>query len=53
MIAGPNMDDLYVTSAAAETPELAKEHPHTGHLFVVKGLGYRGKERTRFKGTFR
>lgn len=47
------MDELYVTSAAAETPELSKQHPHTGHLFVVKDLGYRGRERTRFKGTFK
>jgi sugar lactone lactonase YvrE len=46
------MDDLYVTSAAAETPELAEKYPHPGRLFVVKGLGHRGKERRRFKGTF-
>jgi sugar lactone lactonase YvrE len=46
------MDELYVTSAAAETPDLAKQYPHSGHLFVVKGLGHRGKERTRFKGSF-
>ena len=50
---GPNMDELYVTSAAAETPELAKQHPRCGHLFAVKGLGYRGIERTRFKATFK
>jgi len=43
------MDDLYVTSAAAETAQLAEQHPHTGHLFVAKGLGYRGMKRTRFK----
>lgn len=47
------MDDLFVTSAAPETSALAEKHPHSGRLFVVKGLGYRGKERTRFKGTFK
>jgi hypothetical protein len=46
------MAELYVTSAAAETPELAREYPDCGKLFVVKGLGYRGKERTRFRWTF-
>jgi sugar lactone lactonase YvrE len=46
------MDDLYVTSAATETTDLAKQHPHSGHLFVAKGVGYKGKERTRFRGTF-
>lgn len=46
------MDELYVTSAAAENKQLAKQHPHCGHLFVVKGLGHQGKERTRFKWTF-
>lgn len=52
LTSGPNMDELYVTSAAAETAELAQRHPHSGHLFVVKGLGYKGTERTRFKGKF-
>ncbi|WWC57827.1 uncharacterized protein I303_100362 [Kwoniella dejecticola CBS 10117] len=50
---GPNLDELYVTSAReGTTAEQIKRHPSNGDLFVVKGLGFRGKERTRFQGSF-
>ncbi|WWC67113.1 uncharacterized protein I206_101020 [Kwoniella pini CBS 10737] len=50
---GPNLDELYVTSAkTGTTDEQIENHPSNGDLFVVKGLGFKGKERTRFKGKF-
>ncbi|ORY26984.1 hypothetical protein BCR39DRAFT_469840 [Naematelia encephala] len=48
---GKDMDELYVTSASAATSgDSVKDFPDSGHVFLVKGLGFRGPERTRFKG---
>ncbi|OXG84261.1 hypothetical protein C349_02603 [Cryptococcus neoformans var. grubii Br795] len=48
---GANMDELYVTSASAATSgDSVEKFPDSGHLYVVKGLGFEGRERTRFSG---
>lgn len=45
------MDELYVTSASAATSgDSVEKFPDSGHLYVVKGLGFEGRERTRFSG---
>lgn len=45
------MDELYVTSASAATSgDSVDKFPDSGHLYVVKGLGFEGRERTRFSG---
>jgi sugar lactone lactonase YvrE len=48
---GENMEDLYVTSASSVTTGgNVQEKPQGGDLFVVKGLGIKGRERFRFRG---
>ncbi|WWD03054.1 hypothetical protein V865_001098 [Kwoniella europaea PYCC6329] len=50
---GSNLDELYITSAkTGTTDEQIKKHPLNGDLFVVKDLGFKGRERTRFSGDF-
>lgn len=40
---GPNLDILYVTTAAVQLNENElKEQPYAGYLFAIKGLGVRG-----------
>ncbi|OCF30848.1 regucalcin [Kwoniella heveanensis BCC8398] len=49
---GPNLDELYVTTASSDyIGEDLPERSDGGHLFVVKGLGYKGVERNRFRGS--
>ncbi|ORY30179.1 hypothetical protein BCR39DRAFT_494779 [Naematelia encephala] len=51
--AGPDLKDLYVTSAnsAYTGSDLDSPDRHDGgSLFVVRGLGYRGLERNKFRG---
>jgi sugar lactone lactonase YvrE len=48
---GPNLDELYVTSASATcSGDSVDENPQGGDLFVIKNLGFRGQERNRFVG---
>ena len=49
---GPNFDWLYVTSARymAGNKELA-ELPNSGGIFVIKGLGVKGRPAHRFRYT--
>lgn len=49
---GENNDELYVTTAASDyNGEILPERYHGGSLFVVKGLGFTGVERGRFRGS--
>ncbi|OCF60795.1 regucalcin [Kwoniella mangroviensis CBS 10435] len=49
---GPNLDELYVTSASSDyIGENLPERSDGGDLFVVKGLGFKGVERNRFRGS--
>ncbi|WWC65528.1 uncharacterized protein I303_108146 [Kwoniella dejecticola CBS 10117] len=49
---GPDLEDLYVTSAASDyIGDDLPDRSDGGALFVVKGVGYRGVERNRFKGS--
>jgi sugar lactone lactonase YvrE len=43
---GPDLEDLYITTAAARHPE----EPLAGDLFRVRGLGVRGQRIHRFQG---
>ncbi|TYJ51624.1 hypothetical protein B9479_007794 [Cryptococcus floricola] len=51
---GEKLDELYITSAASDLtddqPDNIAERKDGGDLFVVKGLGFTGVERNRFKG---
>jgi L-arabinonolactonase len=47
---GPELDTLYITSAALNLDEAAlKQEPHAGGLFAVKP-GYRGVNSFKFAG---
>ncbi|WVQ67496.1 uncharacterized protein L199_005696 [Kwoniella botswanensis] len=49
---GPSLEDLYVTSASSDyTGDDLPERDQGGDLFVVRGLGFKGVERYRFKGS--
>lgn len=49
---GENLDELYVTSAASDyIGDNLPDRKNGGDLFVVKGLGIKGVERGRFKGS--
>lgn len=49
---GTDVDQLYVTSSSTLLPEAEREKdPVAGALFVVEGLGVRGKLPFRFSGT--
>lgn len=48
---GPNLSDLYVTTASRDlTEEERKAQPLAGSLFVIKDLPYRGRPTDLFKG---
>lgn len=48
---GPEMSDLYVTTAASATSgDDDALHPEGGDLYVIKGLGVVGVERGRYRG---
>ncbi|WVR05528.1 hypothetical protein IAU60_002546 [Kwoniella sp. DSM 27419] len=48
---GPDLDELYVTSASSDyIGEDLPDRSDGGDLFVVRGLGYKGVERNRFRG---
>ena len=48
---GPDLADLYVTTAASDyIGDNLPDRFDGGSLFVVKGLGFKGVERNRFKG---
>jgi len=48
-MAGADMDELYVTSAATDIEGGAQpDKPDGGSLFVVQGLGFKGVERFRY-----
>jgi sugar lactone lactonase YvrE len=48
---GPELNDLYITTASKEMSEEAlKEQPLAGSLFVVKDCGFKGLPAAKFKG---
>jgi sugar lactone lactonase YvrE len=50
---GDNLDDLYITTAKCDTDnQNPADRTEKGKLYRISGLGYRGVERGRFKGTF-
>lgn len=45
------MDELYVTSAGCiSSGHDQADWPRSGDLYVIKGLGYKGVERHRYRG---
>lgn len=50
---GDDLEDLYITTARCDTGgENPPDRTELGKLYCIKGLGYCGVERNRFKGTF-
>jgi hypothetical protein len=48
---GPSLEDLYVTTASSDYigDDLPERHDG-GSVFIVKGLGFQGLDRNRYKG---
>lgn len=52
---GDNLEDLYITTARCDTDRgnpPPVDRTELGKLYRIKGLGYRGVDRNRFRGTF-
>lgn len=50
---GDDLDELYITTARCDqVGDNPPERTELGKLYRIKGLGYRGVDRNRFKGRF-
>ncbi len=50
MFGGPNLDELYITSIGSALGGMLQTNEADGGLYVIRGLGVKGKPEPRFAG---